>query len=550
MPNGSVLEKGNLNLIDIFNKGKDATREKLPPSIIYNSIYLIVDDPTSENIKKIIKVLFIQNKLEEEIEKFQEDFIKAKTISDEVSGELPLTLNKIKKYLNFRTKIPQLNKSIFLLFIFSYHFSEKSNRDKVIKELKLDKLVFNPEIKYNGSNKFFNFRTSKGKNYDEIRVDVYNYKRIQKYGAKNLENLFDSLILSEKYCVLLLICILKANKTVILQGATASGKSYEILKFSLLLGQKLNIYQMNSNSGMCILTGQSIIKPEFESEEIDLLKKTYKSVKSFFSSHYNPKKDYKKILKSIEYKLKHSENYSEDEINKLKKASKIFFKITSPPSRFAHQESVFTLSIEKGEWVVLDGIEMAPCIISEKISSLCGDVLELNIFESGEGIYFSKNPKNKKTKKIHENFHLFITYNPNTKGVILLDQSLFNKCILFTLPQIDDTARDASTMLYNSLENKINQELCVELAARLTNSHMKAAQISKLNTENFAGGIPFTARNLIFISKEYNSKKEPLSSEDEVAELINSCLELYYINSFIKIGPQKENFTKTILKKQ
>jgi midasin (ATPase involved in ribosome maturation) len=207
--------------------------------------------------------------------------------------------------------------------------------------------------------------------------------------------------LSEKYCILLLICSLKANKTVILQGATASGKSYVILKFSLILGQKLNIYQMNSNSGMSILTGQSIIKPEFNSDEIDLLKKTYKSIKSFFTSHYNPKKDYKKIIKSIEYKLKHQEkyNYTEEEINKLKSASKIFFKTTSPPSRFSHQESVFTLSIENGEWVVLDGIEMAPCIISEKIASLCGDVPELNIFESGKGIYFSKNPKNKTTKK-------------------------------------------------------------------------------------------------------------------------------------------------------
>ena len=92
---------------------------------------------------------------------------------------------------------------------------------------------------------------------------------------------------------------------------------------------------------------------------------------------------------------------------------------------------------------------MAPCIISEKIASLCGDVPELNIFESGKGIYFSKNPKNNSIKKIHNNFHLFITYNPNTKGVILLDQALLNKWILFTL--LDDTARDASTILYNSL---------------------------------------------------------------------------------------------------
>ena len=120
LPNGSVLQKGNLNLIGIFNKGKDVSREKLPVSIIFNSLYLVVDDPTIDNIKKIIEVLFIQNNLENEIVQFQEYFIKTKMISNEVSGELPLTLNEIKKYLNFRIKIPELNKSIFLLFIFAF----------------------------------------------------------------------------------------------------------------------------------------------------------------------------------------------------------------------------------------------------------------------------------------------------------------------------------------------------------------------------------------------------------------------------------------------
>jgi hypothetical protein len=70
---------------------------------------------------------------------------------------------------------------------------------------------------------------------------------------------------------------------------------------------------------------------------------------------------------------------------------------------------------------------------------------------------------------------------------------------------------------------------------------MKAVQISKLNTENFAGGIPFTSRNLLFISKEYNAKYMPPSNDNDVAEFINSCLELYYINSFISSGSQKEN---------
>ena len=42
---------------------------------------------------------------------------------------------------------------------------------------------------------------------------------------------FESLTLSEKYCILLLIWWLKLNKIVILQSLTADGKSYIILKF-------------------------------------------------------------------------------------------------------------------------------------------------------------------------------------------------------------------------------------------------------------------------------------------------------------------------------
>ena len=62
----------------------------------------------------------------------------------------------------------------------------------------------------------------------------------------------------------------------------------------------------------------------------------------------------------------------------------------------------------------------------------------------------------------------------------------------------------------------------------------------------FFGWITFTARNLLFISKEYNTKKDPLLSEDDAAELINLVIELYYTNSFITPHSQKNEFTKII----
>ena len=46
---------------------------------------------------------------------------------------------------------------------------------------------------------------------------------------------------------------------------------------------------------------------------------------------------------------------------------------------------------------ILDGIEMAPSQIPQKITSLCGENPELSIFESWKGIYITP-------KDIKENF--------------------------------------------------------------------------------------------------------------------------------------------------
>ncbi len=84
---------------------------------------------------------------------------------------------------------------------------------------------------------------------------------------------------------------------------------------------------------------------------------------------------------------------------------------------------------DKGRWVILDGIEMVPSQIPEKISPLCGENPEISIFELGKGIYNNSN-------NIKENFHLFIIYLPFNKGSKILEPILFNKCVSFTLPSM------------------------------------------------------------------------------------------------------------------
>ena len=122
---------------------------------------------------------------------------------------------------------------------------------------------------------------------------------------------------------------------------------------------------MNSNTGMSILTGQEIIKDDFDENEIKKISKAYKKVKNIIN--YEKKfvdmklKHYKKIISKIDKKLK-EDNIDEETNEKLKKARRTIFVIISPPSRFIHIDSVFIDSIIKknGEWVILDGIEMSP----------------------------------------------------------------------------------------------------------------------------------------------------------------------------------------------
>ena len=113
---------------------------------------------------------------------------------------------------------------------------------------------------------------------------------------------------------------------------------------------------------------------------------------------------------------------------------------------------------------------MANTQISEKLSSLCGETPTLNIFESGlDDLNFD-------SSNINPNFRLFIIYNPSAQNAKKIDQSLFNKCIKFTLPSIDSSPRDAITMLYESISNNSNIDdfsLWSNLSARIAKYHIE-----------------------------------------------------------------------------
>ena len=177
---------------------------------------------------------------------------------------------------------------------------------------------------------------------------------------------------------------------------------------------------------------------------------------------------------------------------------------------------------------------MANTQISEKLSSLCGETPTLNIFESGlDDLNFD-------SSNINPNFRLFIIYNPSAQNAQKIDQSLFNKCIKFTLPSIDSSPRDATTMLYESISNNSNIDdfsLWSNLSARIAKYHIEETKKSKENTDLVAGNVPFTSRNLYFISNDFHKTFDKLNPT--VESWLQSIFDNYYWRSFINYS-QKE----------
>ena len=112
---------------------------------------------------------------------------------------------------------------------------------------------------------------------------------------------------------------------------------------------------------------------------------------------------------------------------------------------------MFIKALENGYWVLIDGIESANPVISDKLIRLCDENPELDLTETGEDIIFSKNPLH---KKIHNKFHLFITYNPlNKSNNNQLNEMFLNKCITFTLAPMDVDIESSAQIIYGYMKN-------------------------------------------------------------------------------------------------
>ena len=566
-PDGKSEAKSKINLIGVINSQSNiAIKDKLPLSLINCVFYYILPKLSANEIKEIIIKKFRDFDLNEEAQDFADCFNKSREFSN-IKGNISyFSINDITKYILFRkyTK-DSLDKTIILQILFAYRFIQNEFIKDIMNELGFLSMKVNPIIKIDNDCLSISFKNKDAKS--QIKLPYYDKNIEEQNGILDKIN---TLNIKQKQCMLFLVLSVLCKRACIIQGDTAAGKTHLIRLFAEILGQKLIIYQINKETGLSIFTGQSTLLDHLENEEISIIIKNFEVLsknelfQSYINDHfaydnYNTEiiekkwsvKQFNELIKLIKEHLKwNSETIEEEQYKEFKKIANDLEDLTKPYKRFKKNESMFIKALENGYWVLIDGIESANPVISDKLIRLCDENPELDLTETGEDIIFSKNPLH---KKIHNKFHLFITYNPlNKSNNNQLNEMFLNKCITFTLAPMDVDIESSAQIIYGYMKNnnKISEILCQEISSKIAIIHQEINKKILENQDFFSGGVEFTGRIIKNISEEI-SKSE--NEKDLCKHLVNAFY-LNYINSInnkndINNINEVKNIIKSNLKK-
>lgn len=535
-----------MNLIGIYNTQNGySNRANLPSSLVYSSLYYIVNNPTKDELRNVIQKLFKNTQFHADWESLYSSFNITNKIAKDNNSASILTLNDVVKYIIFRkATYTKFDKDIIMQMIFAYRFINEETIKEVKKQINVKDMNFSPSFAYNTEKTLLNInvKSDDSKEFREgVNIDLFS----NQINTEEIESSISCLTLPQKHCLLFLACSVLSKRSCILQGATSSGKSHIIRLFAKMLGQELIVYQMNKDTGISILTGQPLLSSTLSKEDVDNISLWFQNIsiipsfKTYIKENFseNPKEwnlaDFSDLLSYIE---ENKEMISENNKEFINNTVIEIKKIIRHEKRFTHQESEFIKALKKGKWVLIDGIESAPPEIAQKISSLCGDDPELHLIECGKNNYFSRNKK-ENAQPISDNFHLFVTFNPSSqKENISLDPAFFNKCVSFTLPPIDSAPEYSAQILHGSLlKMSYPNEIAIEIGARMSMSHRIAKNESINSNDVFAGDLQFTGRTLKFITTEFQLHSE---TQDDISSNIYipvcNSFHSFYWNSEMK----------------
>ena len=480
LPNGDSASKRKFYIIAIFDPTSKGTNIKtvLPNSIRNSSLLFKCENFLEKEYLSDIEDKIVGSEIESN-KKFLNDFISIYNYSKNNHKKELFNLNDFAKF----KKISNIN-SIGSQSIINYESLLQIlliNRFTNLEDLK----TISSKLGYLLSQdlwpiiQFTTDEIEKDSHYIKIypiesKKDKFFIHKLSNYDVNKIEDLKKkvfTLTPEQRLGLIFLMISLKADIPCIIQGPTASGKSYLVKLFCELLGEDPETIILNNDSGINLLTGQIAPKNDIEYKSIIEIKeaikecKEVKKVYSIFeednflenSKDWKPK-DFHRILKEL--KMKKSElNKAEKE--KVTKIEKLLTNELSFLKHLRNEDSAFINALRGGKWVILDGIESAEPELYERLSYLCDlDNKKLNLFEKGPEYEYSKDNKNEEFK-INEKFRLFITYNSyEVEQSKKLSSNFISKCLLYSLPQIDFDCKSSALVLsglfnyYKTFEEK------------------------------------------------------------------------------------------------
>ena len=374
-----------------------------------------------------------------------------------------------------------------------------------------------------------------------------------------------SLTVSQRQLFQFMTLAINSSIPLIVQGPTSSGKTYIISLFANIVGRKLRVIQLNSETTSASIAGNYQPSSNLTDEEYQELSSCLKQLSrfTFLPANIRQKITQKQIKEWIPSEFKEVRNILSSKLNKIEKqfrpiCEQYIKKVDKSLQFFNHlirKDSTIVECLVNGDWLLLDGIESAPSDLFDRLFTLLDDEPTLNLYERGKGFIYSKNATDKRCK-IDENFRLFMTYNPTNSKSSSISPAFLSRCALFTLNSIDNNIIDSTLAisgLIDSMKFEIDENL-LSVAVRLASVHNSAKKYVKDNAAAFFTGRTFVhfcrslkyeyetkrliTNNYLFnmVKKHYCQSSEFLLQNNEFYEKLKNAL----------LKPAKQKYLKAI----
>ena len=365
---------------------------------------------------------------------------------------------------------------------------------------------------------------------------------------KQYDSIIQSLTNKEKELFLILEANTRKRFPIIVQGPTASGKTFTISLFAKIIGQKLTVLQLNSDTSVGSILGgykpSKTIKRDKIISVLDLLEKCspfFDNIIDELNSIENVTntllKGYINTIQAAIPSMK-NENIIENAnqaIDLINNASHIFNNIELA-------DSAIVDAMVNGDWVLLDGIESAPPDIIERIITLLSTNPSLNLYEKGSDYIYSSNPQ-KNEKMIHPNFRIILTYNPiGSHKKTQLSSSALSRCVVFSMDEIDNSISSSALLIYYNLHNKNYPDFQSKgaLSLQVANFHIKQKQ-RKADDE-----IKITGRNLVHFCKAINACNQIDIDQQYIKTILKDNYDIDVTETFDENDELLEDFNSEI----